>query len=154
MTSLIIPRRARRSVHPVLRAGFPVDRLFEDFWGGFDAAPLAPAAFTPRLDVKESDAEYVVTAELPGLEEKDVEISLEDDVLTIRGEKRAEHTDENAGYKHVETVTGRFERRLALPTEVDAESVSATSKNGIITITLPKRAEAQPSTHTIPVTTG
>jgi HSP20 family protein len=154
MTSLIIPRRARRSVHPVLRAGFPVDRLFEDFWGGFDAAPLAPAAFTPRLDVKESDAEYVVTAELPGLEEKDVEISLEDDVLTIRGEKRAEHTDENAGYKHVETVTGRFERRLALPTEVDAESVSATSKNGVITITLPKRAEAQPSTHTIPVTTG
>ncbi len=154
MTSLIIPRRTRRSVHPVLRAGFPVDRLFEDLWGGFDAAPLAPAAFTPRLDVKESDAEYVVTAELPGLEEKDVEISLEDDVLTIRGEKRAEHTDENAGYKHVETVTGRFERRLALPTEVDAESVSATSKNGVITITLPKRAEAQPSTHTIPVTTG
>ncbi len=154
MTSLIIPRRTRRSVHPVLRAGFPVDRLFEDFWGGFDAAPLAPAAFTPRLDVKESDTEYVVTAELPGLEEKDVEISLEDDVLSIRGEKSAEHTDENAGYTHVETVTGRFERRLALPTEVDAESVSATSKNGVITITLPKRAEAQPSTHTIPVTTG
>ena len=129
MTSLIIPRRTRRSLNPVLRAGFPVDRLFEDLWGGFDAAPPAPAAFTPRLDVKESEAEYVVTAELPGLEEKDVEISLEDDVLTIRGEKRAEHTDENAGYKHVETVTGRFERRLALPTEVDAESVSARSRN-------------------------
>ena len=154
MSSLIIPRRTRRSVHPVLRAGFPIDRLFGDLWGGFDAAPLAPAAFTPRLDVKESDTEYVVTAELPGLEEKDVEISLEDDVLTIRGEKRAEHTDENAGYKHVETVTGRFERKLALPTEVDAESVCANSKNGVITITLPKRAEAQPSTHTIPVTTG
>jgi HSP20 family protein len=128
--------------------------LFEDFWGGFDAAPLERAVFTPRLDVQESDAEYVVTVELPGLEEKDVEISLEDDVLTIRGEKHSEHTDEKAGYKHVETIAGRFERRLALPTEVDAESVNAASKNGVITITLPKREESQPATRTIPVTTG
>ncbi|MBW2270531.1 MAG: Hsp20/alpha crystallin family protein [Deltaproteobacteria bacterium] len=154
MTSLIIPRRTRRSLTPALRGGFPVDRLFEDFWGGFDAAPSAPAGFTPRLDVKETDAEYVVTAELPGLEVKDVEILLEEDVLTVRGEKRAEHSDEKAGYKHVETIAGSFERRLALPTEVDADAVSATSKNGVITITLPKRLAAQPSTRAIPVTSA
>ena len=66
----------------------------------------------------------------------------------------AEHTDEKAGYKHVETVSGRFERRLALPAEIDADAVTARSKNGVITITLPKRPEAQSPTRTIPVSTG
>jgi HSP20 family protein len=128
--------------------------VFEDLWRGPAAAASAPAGFTPRLDVKESDTEYVVTAELPGLEVDDVEISLEEDVLTLRGEKRAEHSDEAAGYKYVETLAGHFERRLALPTEVDADAVSASAKNGIITITLPKRPEAQPSVRTIPVTSA
>ena len=154
MTSISIPRRQRRGSTPVIRGGFPIDRLFENLWGGLDTEPLVPAGFTPLLDVKETDAEYVVTAELPGLEEKDVEVSLEDDVLTLRGEKRAEHTDEKAGYKHVETVSGRFERRLALPAEIDADAVTARSKNGVITITLPKPETPKPESRTIPVTTA
>lgn len=152
MRSLIVPRRTRRVAAPVPRGGLPIDRLFEDLWSGFDVAPFVPATFTPRLDVKETESEYVVRAELPGLDVKDVEIVLEEDVLTIRGEKHAEHADEDSGYKHVETVAGRFERRLALPAEVSADEVSATAKNGVICITLPKREEAQPRTRTIPVT--
>lgn len=154
MGSLIIPRRNRRQAAPLQRAGFPFDRVFEEFWGGPAIASATCAGFTPRIDVKETEQEYVVTAELPGLDIEDVEISLAEDVLTLRGEKRAEHTDEGEGYKHVETVAGTFERRLALPAEVDAEAVSATAKNGVVTITLPKRADAQPQVRTIPVSSA
>ena len=151
MASLIVPRRPQRSVRPVARGPHPMDRVFEDLWSGFGAAPYVPASFSPRLDVQETETAYIVTTELPGLDEKDVEIVLEDDVLSIRGEKVSSHGDEAAGFKHVETIAGKFERRLALPAEVSGDDVSASAKNGVVTITLPKRPEAQPQVRTIPV---
>ena len=154
MRSMIVPRTTRRSPFPALRDVRAFDGLFDDLWRGLDPTP-APAralAFAPKLDVKETDEEYVVSVELPGVEEKDFDVSLEDQVLTIRGEKKSEHTEEKAGYRHVETVAGSFERRLALPAEVDADAVKARFKNGVLRVTVPKTPQVQP--RTIPVTTA
>lgn len=156
MDMLMIPRRHRRSAFPALRDVRSLDALFGDFWSGLGAVPLARAgatpAFAPRLDLRATDDAFVVKAELPGVEEKDFEVTLEEDVLILSGEKCAEHADEDRGY--VESVSGRFERRVALPVEVDAEKVEATYKNGVVTITLPKLPEAESRTRSIPVTTS
>jgi HSP20 family protein len=160
MTSLLIPRRSRRSAFPALRGVRSLDELFDNLWCGFDTtAPawrLAKTAdgFTPRVNVRETDEEIVVSAELPGLEESDFDISLEDDVLTLKGEKRSEHEEKGEGFHHVETVSGSFERRLRLPCEVDADEVKATYKNGIVTVVLPKRPEDRPEVRTVPVSTA
>jgi HSP20 family protein len=143
----------------VLRDVRGFDDLFDEFWRGFGLAPSwpverGPRDFTPRLNVRETDEEIVVSAELPGLEEKDFDLSLEDDILTIKGEKRSESEEEREGYRHVETVSGSFQRRLRIPCEVDAEKVKATYKNGVVTVVLPKPPEARPQVRAIPVTTG
>ena len=160
MTSLLIPRRSRRGAFPALRGVRRFDDLFDNVFCGLEtAAPAWPIgktahAFTPRVDVRETDEEIVVSAELPGLEEKDFDISLEDDVLTVKGEKHSEHEEEREGFKHVETVSGSFERRLRLPCEVDPDAVKATYKNGVVTVVLPKRPEERPEVRTVPVTSG
>ena len=104
-----------------------------------------------RRSVEERDAAYVIRAELPGLDEKDVEISIEENVLTLRGEKRTTGEEPEKGYRLRETRTGGFQRRLALPAAVDVEAVTASAKNGVVTVTLPKAPEAR--TRTIPVNT-
>jgi HSP20 family protein len=160
MTSLLIPRRSRRSAFPALRGVRSLDELFDNFWCGFEtAAPAWPMAktahaFTPRVDVRETDEEIVVSAELPGLEENDFDISLEEDVLTLKGEKRSEHEEKREGFHRVETTSGSFERRLRLPCEVDADAVKATYKNGVVTVVLPKRPEDRPEARTVPITSA
>ena len=160
MTSLLIPRRSRRSAFPALRGVRSFEDLFDNFWCGFETkAPAWPVgktahAFTPRVNVRETDEEIVVSAELPGLEEKDFDISLEEDVLTIKGEKRSEHEEKREGFHHVETMSGSFERRMRLSCEVDADEVKATYKNGVVTVVLPKRPEERPEVRTVPVTSG
>lgn len=144
MTNLIPWMLGRRT--PALRGVRPFswdvgefDRLFEDAWG-------VAEGFQPRVDVAESETEYRITAELPGLEEKDFEISLENGVLTLKGEKRSEREESGKGYRHVETVSGRFERRFQLPAEVDEGKVAAAYKNGVLAITVPKAERARPRT--------
>jgi HSP20 family protein len=160
MTSLLIPGRSRRGAFPALRGVRRFDDLFDNLFCGWEtAAPAWPIgktahAFTPRVDVRETDEEIVVSAELPGLEEKDFDISLEEDVLTVKGEKHSEHEEKREGFKHVETVSGSFERRLRLPCEVDPDTVKATYKNGVVTVVLPKVPEARPEVRTVPVTSG
>jgi len=160
MTSLLIPRRSRRGAFPALRGMRSFDDLFDNLCCGLEtAAPSWPVAktahaFTPRVDVRETDEALVVSAELPGLAEEDFDISLEEDVLTLKGEKHSEHEEKREGFKHVETVSGSFERRLRLSCEVDADKVKATYKNGVLTVTLPKRPEERPEVHTVPVTSG
>lgn len=154
MFDLMIPRRSRRSAFPVLRDVRGFDTLFDELWRGFGASPLRAdtlPGFTPRVDVRETDEELVVTVELPGLEEKDFEVSLDDDVLTLKGEKRSEHEEEREGYRHMETRSGSFERRLRLPAAVDADAVKAGFKNGVLTVTVPKPEEARPEVRRIPV---
>ncbi len=156
MKSVLVPRRIRRSAMPALRIMPAFDDLFDEFFRGFGLAPAWSEAsrlgeFTPRVDVRETDEELIVTVELPGLEEKDFEVLLEDDVLTIKGEKRTEHEEQREGYRHVESSSGSFRRAIPLPSEIDADAVKATYKQGVVTVVLPKLPEARRQARTVPV---
>jgi HSP20 family protein len=119
-----------------------IDRLFDDFF----RAPLPGLGFGrgalpwPSVEVSETDREVRITAEVPGMSEKDVELYVEDGVLTIRGEKKSETEDSGRGYS--ERFYGRFERRLSLPSGVDEENIRADFSDGLLTVTLPRNAEA------------
>jgi HSP20 family protein len=134
-----------------------LDRIFDALWGGFSfpaSGVRAPNAVTPRVDFSETDEEIRIAAELPGLDEKDIEIALDEGVLTIQGERKAESDEEDAekGYKRLETYRGRFHRAIRLAAEVDEEAVKAVYKAGVLTVTLPKRAPAEPTVRSIPIT--
>jgi HSP20 family protein len=122
-----------------------VDRLFEEFARGLGPMSAANGSLMPSMEVSETDKELVITAELPGLERKDVDISLEDDVLTIRGEKKSEASpdDKNKNVHVSERSYGVFYRVLELPSGIDPSSVQATMSNGVLKITIPKPARAQ-----------
>jgi len=141
-----------------------VDRLFEDFSRGFgfgltfprlprrifDIEPLrgmerafgAAAGLVPSVDIAESDKEITVTAELPGMSEKDVEVLLSDGLLTIKGEKKAEKEEKKKNYYMAERSYGSFERSFRLPESVVQDKVSASFENGVLTVHAPKRAVA------------
>ncbi|WEK51031.1 MAG: Hsp20/alpha crystallin family protein [Candidatus Kaistia colombiensis] len=132
-----------------------MNRLFEDV---FRTAGL-PATGTegqeagmlmPQINVSETDTEIRITAELPGVAEKDVDVMLDDDVLTIRGEKRLEQKEDKENYHFVERSFGRFMRSIRLPQSVNRDQVRANVENGILTVVLPKNA-AQEKTRHIPV---
>jgi HSP20 family protein len=102
-------------------------------------------------DVVEGDKDYRITAELPGMSEKDIEIALVGDVLTLKGEKKEEHEEKGESRYVAERRYGTFQRSFALPEDVDAEKIAASFKNGVITVTLPKRPDAQPKQRKIEV---
>jgi HSP20 family protein len=142
-----------------------VDRLFEEFTHGLPMlATPAMMSIVPKVDVAETDKEIEITVELPGLERKDVEISVEDDVLTIRGEKKMESEagdkaqgskgskqqgepkgdgGSNRNYHLSERSYGVFVRMLQLPPGIDSSSIQATMSNGVLKITIPKPAKSQ-----------
>ena len=122
-----------------------IDRLFEDFTRGLDASGQTQGNLVPSIDVAETDKEIVIAAEMPGLERKDVEISLENDMLTIRGEKKVEREkeDKNKSYHLIERNYGVFYRVLQLPPGVDPSKVQATMANGVLKITIPKPARSE-----------
>ena len=123
-----------------------VNRLFDEVFRGFDTPSvlgrMAPLNGTwPSVEFSETDKEIRVTAEIPGLDEKDVEVMLEDGVLTLRGEKKAETEDKDRQFS--ERYYGRFERHFSLGREVEDDKVAATFNNGVLTVTLPKSKKAQ-----------
>jgi HSP20 family protein len=124
-----------------------VDRLFDEFARGFGPlSTLSRPNLMPSIDVAETDKEIEITAELPGLERKDVEISLEDDVLTIRGEKKIEKNekdDKDKNYHLTERSYGVFYRMLQLPPGIDPSTVQATMSNGVLKIKIPKPAHSE-----------
>jgi len=151
----LIPRRSvfRAPVaHPGLRAFWPqeMDRFLDEAFGN---APVAQAAqsFTPRIDVSESDEAYVVRADLPGVEEKDIQISLEEGVLSIQGKVESEQEEERKGLRYAERVRGSFQRTIELPGELDATKVTASYKQGVLTVTLPKLPAPKPQVRSIPI---
>ena len=141
--SLVPWYRVRRSL-PARRT----DRLFDGFFNEFAGLTARPhgvfgETFTPRLDVSETEQEFKVVAELPGLDEKDIDVSFNQKVLTISGEKKSEQEEQGQNYHRIERSYGSFKRSVALPSEVDLDQIDASFSNGLLSITLPKTTDAQ-----------
>jgi HSP20 family protein len=129
--------------NPILDLHRNVNRLFDDvFRDGFRGFGLGRSlAAWPSVEVQENDNEFRISAEVPGLKEEDIDLFVEDGVLTLRGERRSETQDKDRGYS--ERYYGRFERRIALPSNVDEQSANATFRDGVLTVTLARTAQAQ-----------
>jgi HSP20 family protein len=112
------------------------------FWGGDVFGHGSPVEWSPSLDVSETDGKIEVKAELPGLEAKDIDVSVSGDLLTLRGEKAEDVKKEDEKFFFRECYSGAFQRTVRLPTEVDPENVSANFKNGVLTIEMPKSKAA------------
>ncbi len=144
------PATRSESLSPVRSLHRQMNRLFDDVFRGFDDPRLwGGRGAWPSVDVEETEKEYRVTAELPGLEERDVEVLLQDGLLTVRGEKKLETEARNRSYS--ERFYGRFERQITLDRDVDDGAVNATFKNGVLTVTVPKNARAVERTKRIPI---
>jgi len=120
-----------------------INRMFDSFFRGSLADADELTAWSPSVDVAERENECVVKVELPGVQRDDVKITLQDNMLTIRGEKKQEKESKDASYHRVERTYGSFQRTFTLPTAVKADKVDANYKDGILTITLPKAEEAK-----------
>jgi HSP20 family protein len=137
-------RNVARSDNPFISLQREIDRLFDNFTQGFPALSTGGAAeLLPNLDVTETDKQIEITAELPGLEEKDVQVNLADNVLTIRGEKKAEKEEKDKTYRLVERSYGSFVRSLELPEGVNADAIKASIDKGVLKVTVPKPAPVQ-----------
>lgn len=131
-----------------------LDRLLRRFGAGGDDS-LTSVAWMPRIDVKTEGDDMVVYAELPGLDQDDIDVSVTGDTLTIRGERKAESEKESEGWLIRERSYGTFERSLTLPEAVDAEAIQAEYNNGVLEVHIPKAAGAlKPKTHRIPLGAG
>lgn len=123
-----------------------MENVMEKFFGEetLNGRLAALRTWSPRVDVEETDKEILVKADLPGVDPKAVEITVQDGVLTVRGEKKEEKEEKKKNYHCSERFSGSFYRAVTLPPGADAEKVSATSANGVVTIAIPKKPEAQP----------
>lgn len=151
-----VPTARSDEPSPFLALHRQMNRLFDDFFRDFDLPLSGQAgrqASWPQVEVVESDRAYTVSAELPGLDEKDIEITLRDGVLTLKGEKKTETNGGDNG-RYSERWYGRFERAFALGSEVDPDKVNAAFKNGVLTVTIAKRPDAQSRVKRIPVVHG
>jgi len=148
-----VTRGSTENPHPLVSFHERMNRLFDDLWQDFDVPGVMPMSRPspgfPHVEMTETDKELRVEAELPGLDEKNIELLLHDGVLTIRGERRDEREDKS---RHVsERFYGRFERRIALPVEVQEAQVNASFQNGVLVVTLPKLAGAEQTAKRIPI---
>ncbi len=150
------------SFEPLLQLHREVDRLFDDAFRGFGVqwprltlpavASEWQGLMRPALDIQETDKQYRITLEVPGVDEKDIHLTLDEDVLWIRGEKRQEQVHKDGQYHRVERGYGSFQRALNLPDDADQDSIKASFKNGVLAVTIDKRERAAaPSGRTIPI---
>lgn len=135
-----------------------IDRLFDDVFRGFGLPNLRrdwpmpsfggvdSSVFKPRVDISGSDKEYVISAELPGVEEKDISLELKGDALVIKAEKQREEKTEGKGYYRVERSYGSFQRVLAVPEDADSDGIKASYKKGVLTVTLPRKQMVESAT--------
>jgi len=142
----LIPGGSERNVtrpasNPFLALQQEIDRLFEGFTRGFAGFPARE--MLPSMDLSETDKEIEITAELPGLEEKDIQLNVADNVLTIRGDKKNEREETKKDYHLVERSYGSFARTVQLPDGVNADSIKAVMSKGVLKVTVPKPAPAQ-----------
>jgi len=119
-----------------------VNRLFNETLGESGVAPLR--SWRPACDIKETDSEVIITADLPGLTKDDITVEVNGDVLTLSGERKHEAEDKKEGYHRIERAYGRFQRTFSLGTEVNLDAIKAVFKDGVLTITLPKSEAVKP----------
>jgi HSP20 family protein len=122
---------------------FNIHREFDRVRGG-EVADDSSATWLPAVDILEEEGSYKVRVELPGVSKDDVKVTVQNDILTIRGEKKMEAEKKNDNYRRVERAYGSFLRSFSLPTSVNAGAIEASHENGILTLTLPKLEEAKP----------
>jgi len=151
------PAESARAWHPLESLWEEVDRVFEDFGRGFPRWPFRRNRFSlehfwpagmasglaPAVDVADKDNGFEITAELPGLDEKNVEVTVANDILTIKGEKKEEKEEKEKDYYRSERRYGSFERSFELPAGVDQNKIEAKFEKGVLKITMPKTLEAQ-----------
>jgi len=126
--------------------------LFEPFSNGFETDAQSSSIvghWRPAVDVKEEDNRFVILADLPGVDPENIEITTEKGVLSLKGERNHEKTEENDGYKKVERARGTFYRRFSLPDNVDEGRIEASGKNGVLEISIPKQEKVQPKKITV-----
>lgn len=145
-----------------------IDRLFDEFDGGFWRSPFRRSVFdvvpfwsrepswpsAPAVDFTDTEKAYELTAELPGIDEKDVDVKVANGVLTMKGEKHEDKEEKKKDYYLRERTFGSFERAFQLPDGVDTDKIEAKFKKGILTVTLPKKPEAQSTAKKIDVKAG
>ncbi|MES9823745.1 MAG: Hsp20/alpha crystallin family protein [Candidatus Thiodiazotropha endolucinida] len=120
-----------RAFHPLLQRDDDTSRVVGGDWA-------------PAVDIKEEDNRYVIRADIPGVKPEDIEVTMENGVLTIRGERKFEETEERENFRRIERSHGIFYRRFSLPDNTDAEAVEASGKDGVIEVIIPKTQEKQP----------
>ena len=120
-----------------------MDRLFDRFFEGWPfRASVEEGEWTPFVDVSESAKEVIVRAEIPGIDPKAIDVSVQGDILTLRGERKKEHEEKGEDFHRIERSYGAFSRSIRLPTEVDAAKVKASYKDGVLKVNLPKTKES------------
>ena len=135
----------RRTV-PVRRFSDPtrvLESFFDDFLGTAQVTQQAKN-WTPAVDILEQDGDLIVRAELPGVQERDIDLKLEGNVLTLKGERRMEDEQKRENYHRVESFYGSFARSFTVPDSADLEKISADYKNGVLTVKIPQRPEVKP----------
>ena len=171
MTRKLIPWRRERTElaaqreedNPFLSLHRSMNELFDDFFKDFEGAfrgspwtalTRSAGTATPRVDVSETDEEVTVTADLPGLEEKDIAVTLDNDVLTIRGSRKEEREEKKKNYHLMERSYGEVQRSILVPGSVDKEKVKASFKNGVLKVAMPKLPEAKTTAKKIQIATN
>ncbi len=171
-----LPVKIERTSEPMPQVWRPfeglrreIDSLFDDFFDGgiwrspfrrsfFDVEPFrrvkAALAAVPAVDITETEKAYEIAAELPGMDEKNIEVKLSDGTLTIKGEKQEEREEKKKDYYLQERSFGSFQRTFQVPDGVDTDKIEASFKKGVLTVTLPKTAEAQKAEKKIAVKAG
>ena len=133
-----------------------MNRMFDDFFGDFGDNPLSQITaeagdFIPQIDISENDTEYTITAELAGMEQKDIDIEVLDDTLVIKGEKKTEQDEKNEQSRFTERRYGKFSRSVALGANINQEAIEADFKNGVLTVRLPKAPAEKPEAKKISI---
>ena len=134
-----------RPVGRINRLHGDLNRLFgAGFFAGLRDAENTVSDWLPSVDIQEEDQRYVVHADLPGVPPEDIEVTLEDGVLTIQGTRTAQSDEEKKGYRQIERVAGPFHRRFRLPDTADAAAISAVNRNGVLEVSISKQEKLQP----------
>lgn len=158
-----ITRRESENEHPLMALHREMNQLFDDFFGDFGFGLSTPRwsglrtrsdAATIRVDVSEDENEVRVTADVPGMEEKDIDVELSHNLLTIRGERHDERDEKKADYHLIERTYGSFQRVIPLPDGLEEDQAKARFKNGVLTIVLPKSSDHRAQRKQIPISDG